>query len=142
MQDAVPIAACIDSAYATYSNTIPDLPAVSDGIAEDISKNIVWVAEQARQIVGVLIMYSRPDHLMLANVAVIPTKKGKGLGKALMALADHLALMRNKPELRLSTHVAMPENVALYQHLGWHEIGRTSTKVFMSKAVKPANLKS
>lgn len=36
-------------------------------------------------------------------------------------------------ELRLATHVKMPQNVAIYGRLGWIETGRDDRKVMMVK---------
>ena len=47
---------CIDRAYAVYANSVSDLPAVSEGVVEDITRNIVWVADLGGQIVGVLVL--------------------------------------------------------------------------------------
>ena len=33
--------------------------------------------------------------------------------------------LRGLRELRLTTHVAVPENLRLYRHLGWRETGRS-----------------
>lgn len=127
---------CIDRAYAVYANSVPDLPAVSEGIIEDITSNIVWVADLAGQIVGVLVLVRNTGSLSLANVAVDPSQKGQGLGKKLMELATSEAIRLGKASLRLSTHIDMPENVALYTHLGWQETGREGNKVHMSKSIE------
>ena len=127
---------CVDRAYAVYANSVPDLPAVSEGVVEDITKNIVWVADLGGQIVGVLVLVRGADSLTLANVAVDPGQKGHGLGKTLMELATREAARLGKPSLRLSTHIDMPENVALYTYLGWHETGREGNKVHMCKSIK------
>lgn len=130
---------CIDRAYAVYANSVSDLPLVSEGIIDDITNNTVWVAnlnaEIAGEIAGVLVLVQGADSLTLANVAVDPSQKGLGLGKALMELAVSEAARLGKSTLRLSTHIDMPENVALYAHLGWQETGREGNKVHMSKPV-------
>ena len=37
--------------------------------------------------------------------------------------------------MRLNTHAAMPDNVALYQHLGWETSGQHGNTVAMRKAI-------
>lgn len=135
-EDAAALAACIDAAYEVYAARIPDLPAVSEGIAEDISRNVVWVATRAGRVGGGLVLIVKPDHLLVANVAVAPAAAGTGLGRALLDRATEEARTRGKAELRLSTHIDMPENVRLYEHLGWRVTGRAGTRVRMSR---PAN---
>ena len=74
--------------------------------------------------------------MRLANVAVHPDRKGAGLGRALIALAEAEARDQGYRELRLTTHAEMPENVSLYNHLGWQEDRRQGNKVFMKKAIE------
>ena len=136
--DAPALAQCIDRAYAIYADALPDLPAVSEGIAGDIAENLVWVVELDNRIIGGLVLVAGTHHLTLANVAVDPDQTGKGIGKALLDLAVSEARRLNKVEMRLSTHVQMPGNVALYTRLGWQETGRAGNKVHMSKPVQSA----
>lgn len=127
------MAACIDAAYAGYREHVQDLPSVSEGIADDIESNLVWVAELDRSVVGGLILVVRDEYAMLANIAVDPDCAGMGIGRALIEHAEAQCRRLKKAELRLSTHVAMPENVRLYQYLGWTETGRSGNKVQMTK---------
>lgn len=133
--DAEALAACIEAAYADARARLPDLPDVSAGLADDIANHTVWVAESNDTIVGGLILMVRDDVALLANVAVDPACAGQGIGRGLIDRAEQHCRTLNLPELRLSTHVDMPENVALYTHLGWAENGRSGTKIHMSKSL-------
>ncbi len=137
--DAAALAGCIDAAYARYAGRIAGLPPVSAGLDEDIAVNRVWVAVQGDRIVGGLIVAAQDGFLRLANVAVHPDCRGAGLGRALMARAEDEARRQGYTELRLTTHAAMPENVALYTHLGWRVDRTGGNKVFMRKAVSVAS---
>jgi GNAT superfamily N-acetyltransferase len=66
---------------------------------------------------------------------VHPDHAGKGLGRAMVELAESEAAAQGYAELRLNTHVDMPENVRLYAHLGWRESGREGNRVAMMKRV-------
>ena len=44
-RDATALSDCIDAAYSVYAPRIKDLPAVSEGISEEIENHLVWVAE-------------------------------------------------------------------------------------------------
>lgn len=134
LDDANALAHCIDRAYSIYKDRISDLPAVSSGISDDIINNLVWVAIMDSSVVGGMVLVPQKHHVALANVAVDPSTVGSGLGRGFLELAEKEARKLGKEELRLSTHVDMPENVNLYQHLGWVEIGRSGNKVHMSKA--------
>lgn len=132
-EDAEALSRCIDAAYAMYQDRIEDLPPVSEGIAEDIKTHCVWVAEMDHTIVGGLVLIPKENHALLANVAVDPAASGLGLGRRLIMCAEDACRKRGLQELRLTTHVAMPENVRLYEHLGWKETGRSGSKVHMAK---------
>lgn len=138
LQDAGALAACIDAAYAKYDRRISDLPPVSEGIAEDIANNQVWVAVDNGEVVAGLVLVPQDRFMTLANVAVHPRHAGKGIGRSLMKLSESEARRQGYVEMRLNTHAAMPENVRLYEALGWEEVSRSGTAVSMRKAVAPA----
>lgn len=129
------MAVCIDAAYSIYAAKGIELPAVSDGLAEDIRNNIVWVGVLARQIVGGLVLIAREDHAVLANVAVDPSATGLGLGRALLEQAERETRGLGLGKLVLTTHADIPENVCLYEYLGWSETERRGSKVFMEKVL-------
>lgn len=131
--DAAALAECIRDAYAVYEERITDLPAVAEGIADDIRDHRVWVTEIDGNVAGGIVLVLQEDSLLVANVAVRPEWAGLGLGGALMAHAETECRELGRGELRLSTHVDMPETIGLYAHLGWEETGRTGNKVFMRK---------
>jgi GNAT superfamily N-acetyltransferase len=78
-----------------------------------------------------------PDHLLIVNVAVDPSRRGEGIGRLLLEHAEALAAAQGLTELRLYTQAAMTENVAMYPRLGWTETGRRTDdgleRVFFSK---------
>ena len=133
--DADALSECIAAAYSIYATTVTDLHAVSEGISDDIKNHSVWVAEIDQNIVGGIIVIPQEGNLLVTNIAVHPECSGLGLGRALMELAEAECLKSGTHELRLSTHVDMPENVRLYIHLGWEETGRTGNKVQMKKNI-------
>ena len=134
-QDAAGLAECIEVAYSIYADRIKDLPAVAEGVADAIRNHRVWVAEIEQQIAGGIILVPHDEFLMLENIAVRPDATGSGLGRALIAQAERDCLDLGLQEIRLSTHIDMPENVAIYSRLGWTETGRSDNKVHMSKSI-------
>jgi ribosomal protein S18 acetylase RimI-like enzyme len=131
--DAEALAASIDAAYAKYANRISDLPPVSSGISEEIEQSQVWVATESGEVIAGLFFSAHEGVLRLANIAVHPEHGGKGLGRALMERAESEAKRQGVSEMRLSTHVDMPENVRLYQYLGWQVYERNGNRVSMRK---------
>lgn len=126
---------CIDAAYAPLVVRIPDLPPVSAGLAEEIAENEVWVATDGGTIIGALFLVAREGYMKLANLAVHPSHGRKGLGRALIELSEARARVHGYSEMRLNTHAAMPENISLYEHLGWQEFARDGNTVSMKKSL-------
>jgi GNAT superfamily N-acetyltransferase len=133
MTDAASLKACIDAAYLKYVQHIADLPPVSEGCADDIAMNQVWVSTQADIVIAGMILIPSNGFLKLANLAVHPDHAGKGIGRAMLELADQEAKQQGFSEMQLSTHTQMPENVQMYQHMGWKEIDRQGNTVSMRK---------
>lgn len=131
--DTDPLAVCIRAAYAPYTDRISDLPDVAGGLDDAISDDQVWVAVENGAVVAGLVLVAGNDAMKLANVAVHPDHGGKGLGRTLIVLAEREARRQGFGEMRLNTHVAMPENVRLYAHLGWEEVAREGNTVSMRK---------
>lgn len=134
-QDAPAFATSIESAYSIYASHITDLPAVSDGIAADIENHLVWVAETGSTIAGGAVLILKDGFALLANIAVDPQWSGKGIGRRLMEKVEAECRKRDICEIRLSTHVKIPENIRFYERLGWRESGRSGNKVHMSKTL-------
>lgn len=133
--DAPAIAACIDAAYAPVLARGLELPPVSEGVGDDIRDNTVWLAQEGGNILGGLIVTSSDQVLHIANLFVNPSAQGRGLARDLMRLASDHAQTQSCTEMRLATHKNMPENVALYEHLGWVSFTSEGNKVMMSKPV-------
>lgn len=133
LEDVDGIVSCIDQAYAQYVDKISDLPAVSRGCAEDIEDNHVWVIVEAHEIVACLSLIAQETTMKLANIAVLPQHNGKGLGRALISLAEREAKRQGYSEMRLNTHVQMPDNVRFYGRLGWQVVATIGHAVSMKK---------
>ena len=133
LQDVASLKRCIDLAYAPVKARLSDLPDVSTGLEDDIATKAVLVAETAGKVSGCAILSIEGSRAQLVNLAVDPQFKGLGLGRLLIESAEQCARDNNATVIRLATHVEMPENVSLYQHLGWSEILRTGNKVMMEK---------
>jgi ribosomal protein S18 acetylase RimI-like enzyme len=59
------------------------------------------------------------DHLLIENVAVSPLFQGRGLGRKLMAHAEHVAASLAHREIRLYTNKLFAANLRLYARLGY-----------------------
>ncbi|MEM7267739.1 MAG: GNAT family N-acetyltransferase [Pseudomonadota bacterium] len=131
LEDAAAIRDVIETAYAPFRETIPDLPDVAAGVEDDIRTRTVLVAEKNGLIGVAIASLDATAHLM--NLAVHPNSGGKGVGKALIAAVESAARNAGAAEIALATHSAMPGNVALYERLGWCVTSHEGAKVLMTK---------
>jgi ribosomal protein S18 acetylase RimI-like enzyme len=127
----------VHRAYVPYVERIGIRPGpLDDDYAERIGNGYVSVAEDP-EIVGVIVLIDKSDHLLIENVAVEPNRQGEGIGRTLLALAEKRARETGRQMLRLYTNAAMTENLALYARLGYREDERRSDagfeRVFLSK---------
>ncbi len=112
---------------------MPELDAamLTDGLDQDITDHMAWVAELSGQIVGgiILIMGDVPQITILA---VDPTIKGQGLGRKLVAQTVQAARDAGRKNMRLTTHKDMTGTRAFYDRLGWSVAGQDGDKVYMT----------
>jgi GNAT superfamily N-acetyltransferase len=123
--DVPALAEVARQAYARYVERIGQEPApMTADYDAVVARGEVWVAEEGRRILGMLVLSAEPDHLLVENVAVVPEAQGKGVGAALMRLAEDRAAANGLAELRLYTNAAMTENLAYYPRRGYVETHR------------------
>ena len=129
----------VRAAYSPYVDRIGKPPGpMLDDYRRLISESAVSVLEEPGGAAAALIvLLAKPDYLLLDNIAVLPDRQGRGLGRQLIAFAEDEAHRLGFAELRLYTHEKMIENIALYARLGFVETGRGRDagydRVFMTK---------
>ena len=141
--DAADVPALQRIASAAYSPYLPRMGGRRPGpldadYAEAVEVSETWVACVDGDPVGFLVLSTdAPDVLVLENVAVLPAHHGRGVGRALLELAEARASARGCTRIRLFTHVTMVENQALYERIGYTETRRSTddgvTRVFYEK---------
>jgi ribosomal protein S18 acetylase RimI-like enzyme len=125
--DVAPVAALVDIAYGDYVQRIGILPGpMTEDYARVIRTARVHVAERAGTIVGVLVLNVTDEGFVLENVAVHPAERGRGLGRALLEMAEFEAGRAGFGSISLYTHEKMAENLALYSRIGYVEYDRRS----------------
>lgn len=139
------VAVIVRAAYAPHAMRMDRLPGpMLDDYRARITAGSLFLLEDRRTAVGLIVLLERPDHLLLDNVAVDPAFQGQGHGRALIAFAEAETRRRGLPELRLYTHESMVENIALYARLGFEETHRALQdgyqRVFMRKRLRPEAL--
>lgn len=95
-----------------------------------IARGGVTVAELGGVVVGFLETTAHGDHLTIDTLAVAPTSQGRGVGRALLAHADHAARALGARRLELFTNVAMSESLAFYARAGFVETDRRTEDGF------------
>jgi N-acetylglutamate synthase-like GNAT family acetyltransferase len=100
----------------------------------------VWVAEQDGDVMGLLVLKIKPDHVLLDNVAVSPDAQGIGMGARLLDFWDEQARQHGRHEVRLYTDEAMTENITYYPRHGYIETHRATGdgyhRVFFTKYLR------
>ena len=138
--DVPKVAALVDAAYGHYVERLGMLPRpMTDDYAEVIANQRVTVAESHdATIVGVIVLSVEDEGgFLIDNVAVDPSMRGKGLGKALLEFAEGEARRGGFDSICLYTHEKMTENLVLYSRIGYVEYDRRSqgdfSPVYMRK---------
>ena len=129
--DASKVATLVDAAYSHYVERIGILPRpMTDDYAQVIANQQVTVAESHGSIVGVIVLNADEEGFLIDNVAVDPSHRGQGLGKALLEFAEAEARRAGFNSIYLYTHEKMTENLALYSRIGYAEYDRRSKGEF------------
>ena len=79
---------------------------------------------------GVIVFDVEDKGFVIDNGAVGPSHRGKGLGRALLELAEGEARRAGSDSIYLYTHEKMTENLALYWRIGYVEYDRRSQGEF------------
>ncbi|MFJ4064298.1 GNAT family N-acetyltransferase [Pseudomonas sp. NPDC089996] len=140
LTDVEAITDLVRAAYSPYIARIGKPPApMQDDYRQVIASAEVRVALDGSQMVGVLVLEREGDEMLLANVAVLPECKGRGIGKVLMRYCEARSRQVGCNAVRLYTHERMTENIEIYRKLGYVETHRAEAqgfaRVFMRKAL-------
>lgn len=132
------MAGLVDDAYGHYVERLGQPPGpMTEDYAAVIRDREVSLVESEGAIVGVLVLGLTDEGFTIDNVAVHPSRRGEGVGRALLELAEEEARRAGFDSVHLYTHEKMAENLALYERVGYSEDERRSeqgfSRVFMSK---------
>ncbi|WP_375399553.1 GNAT family N-acetyltransferase [uncultured Amnibacterium sp.] len=118
----------VHAAYEPYRRRLAVAPAPlladDEAIISAMACMVAIDGDRGDAIVGVLVMWPHPDHLLVENVAVHPVQQGRGIGALLLAYAEREAVALGLPSVRLYTNELMTENLAWYPSRGYSETGR------------------
>lgn len=97
---------------------------MTDDYADVVRSRRVVVAERAGEIAGLVVMGVDDGGFFIDNVAVDPSHRATGIGKALLEHAEVAARDAGFASIYLYTHELMIENLALYTRIGYVEYAR------------------
>jgi ribosomal protein S18 acetylase RimI-like enzyme len=142
--DVARVTELVDTAYGHYVERIGMTPGPMTEDYEDVIRNErVTIAERDGAAVGLLVLNVTDEGFVIENVAVHPTERGKGLGRALLELAEAEARRAGFESIHLYTHEQMIENQALYARIGYVEYDRRPqdgfSLVYMRKQLSGAS---
>jgi ribosomal protein S18 acetylase RimI-like enzyme len=119
----------VRDAYAHYVARIGRKPGpMLDDYAGLIADQRVHVVAHDGMVKGILVLIPEADAMLLDNVAVAPSAQGSGVGRRLLAFAEHAAKDAGYRAIKLYTNEAMTENILLYTRIGYAETHRAEEK--------------
>jgi ribosomal protein S18 acetylase RimI-like enzyme len=115
----------VRAAYGHYVERIGGPPGpMTDDYAEVVRSHSVTVAERGAEIAGLIVLRVDDEGFLVDNVAVDPSHRGTGVGRALLEHAEDAARRAGFDSIHLHTHERMTENLALYARIGYVEYDR------------------
>jgi ribosomal protein S18 acetylase RimI-like enzyme len=137
-EDAPQVTDLVQAAYEHYVDRIGVTPGpMTQDYAWVIRNRELTVAEVGETISGVIVFGVDDEGFVIENVAVHPSQRGRGLGRAFLELAEAEAVRTGFDAVHLYTHEKMTENLAWYSRIGYVEYDRRSqhdvTLVYMRK---------
>lgn len=86
----------------------------------------ILACESEGRIVACVFHRTHPGHVYLGRLAVLPAFRGRGLGLRLVAEVEALAVAAGRERVRLGVRLALPQNRAFFERLGYREVGLDS----------------
>jgi len=123
--DVPEIVVLVEAAFAGFVARTGVRPApLRTDWATTVSAHGAVVATRDEHVVGVLVLWPQPDHVLVETLAVLPAEHGTGLGSLLLDRAELTAIERGTNAVRLATNAAMTEAREFYSRRGFAERGR------------------
>lgn len=124
-EDVRAITDLVRAAYEPYRDLIgrTPIPMLAD-YGRVVGEHEVWVLDRDGEIVGLIELELRPDHLWVENLAIAPGWQRRGLGRRLLAHAEEQARRHGRSTLGLLTNERYVDNIAMYTRYGYRETRR------------------
>jgi ribosomal protein S18 acetylase RimI-like enzyme len=123
---------CAEQAYVHYVPVIGRKPApMLADYAAQIAEGVVYVAtDEQNTFQGFIVFYAEDGHILLENVAVLPSAAGRGVGKSLMSFCETAGRERGMKAVQLYTNALMTDNLSMYPRLGYVQVAQRTEDGF------------
>lgn len=120
VSDATALKNIADKAYGIYYGrlTNPPLPLLTN-YSEKVREGNIYVYESDGEIHGMVTIVDAEDHIVLRNLAVLPSSQGNGYGSMPINFVEREAKCRGFYEVHLWTREEMKENIKYYRAIGY-----------------------
>ena len=128
----------VEAAYAPYVEVLGRRPSPMDADhGRLVAQGRVEVLVEGGEVIGLIVLVEEPEAILIENVAVDPSRHGRGYGRLLLDHAEGRAIATERPSIRLYTNEIMTRNIAIYRQFGFAETHREANagfhRVFMRK---------
>jgi GNAT superfamily N-acetyltransferase len=128
LEDAEAVHKVVLAAFEEYRGVLPVSVSALDESVEDVRKAIfdgrVLLAVEDGQAVGTVRYEVKPDLLYVGRLAIVPSRRGQGIGAALMAHVERLAPSLGRTRIQLATRESIPGNLVFYERLSYQVVER------------------
>lgn len=91
-----------------------------ESLAQKAQDEICYIATDSGVLVGCVFFRPEPPHcLYIGKLAISAVAQGRGLGRQLLAHAEHEAVRRGLTNLRLETRIELTENHRTFERWGF-----------------------
>lgn len=121
--DAAMLTSLIHAAFVEYAGRL-DPPSSAHAktpevVRAELADGGALVAELGGVPVGCVFWHRHPDHLYLDRLSVLPERRHGGVGRALVEAVERLAAELRLERVRLGVRLALPDNRAYYERMGY-----------------------
>ncbi|HET7850829.1 MAG TPA: GNAT family N-acetyltransferase [Pseudolabrys sp.] len=117
------ILAIVHAAFVSFDPPSCALNETLDDLAARFRRETMLVAQAGRALVGSVFCARNDSPLYLTRLAVLPTWRGRGTGRALMRAAEEEARRLGANRLTLRVRKGLPGNRAYFERLGFPATG-------------------
>ena len=127
IDDAPAITAVLMAAFEEYRGRL-EPPSGAHGETVEKVREKMWaarvvLAQAGDQVIGCVFYELSSRRIYLSRLAVLPAHRRRGVGRALVEYVEGCALALNVPCVRLGVRVALAENRAYYERMGYRFVG-------------------